>query len=318
MRTILHMENSMRKDPRDLVYSSFVHFAENDLSAHLIAKGFECIAFPLEAPQTRTYRWTEKTVQTWTREKGHVLMENYSKEQLKAARETKVPDPHYFYQQGQGRIKSVQIRETDFKLCDKRNSQGPFVISIDAAQSDTGSYNVAQVWDVGAEPWHLRTQFREQCGFHEFAMATKKLITRWRPGAILVENAANGPALIDTLRQKLPSANFIPIDPNGSKGARLERHRKAIVAGLISIQETERWVDSYVLEFVHHPNRESDQVDATTQLLDWQPEKHKIVAAESFFARPAGVYGSTGRPIRAHGLSFSSRVPGIVRAIRRR
>jgi phage terminase large subunit-like protein len=299
-----------KKKRRGIIVNVQHRLAENDLSAHLIAKGFKCMAFALEATRTVRYRWADET---WTREAGHILLENYSKRELEEARELQVPPYFYFCQQAQGRNTVAAIKETHFNLADRRNSNGPFVISIDAAQGELGSFNVAQVWDVATRPLHLRTQFRAQCGFATFEIAVAKLITRFRPGAVLVENAANGPALISRLRDRFPSANFIPIDPQGSKAERLTRHRKAIVAGAISLQVTESWLDDYTLEFVHHPKQGSDQVDATTQLLDWAPENHQLTASGPFFAGPAGAFGS---PIR-RSYAFSSKTPGIVRGLKR-
>jgi phage terminase large subunit-like protein len=299
-----------KKKRRGIIVNVQHRLAENDLSAHLIAEGFKCIAFALEAPRTKTYRWADET---WTRPAGHVLLENYSKRELEKARELQHPAFFYFYQQAQGRNAVTQIVPTNFRLLDRRRSDGPFVISIDAAQGDTASFNVAQVWDVSTRPLHLRKQFHAQCGFADFENAVKKLISRFRPGAILVEKGANGPALISRLRLRFPYANFVAIEqPHESKAERLARHRTAIAAGAISLQVTEPWLDDFILEFVHHPKLGSDRVDATTQLLDWAPENHQIAPSGPFFAGPVGVYASTMQPIATRNSPFSSKTPGIV------
>jgi phage terminase large subunit-like protein len=303
-----------KKKRRGIIVNVQHRLAENDLSAHLIAEGFMCIAFALEAPRSTTYHWADET---WTRLAGHVLLENYSKRDLEKARELQHPPYFYFYQQAQGRNAVIQIEPTHFALRDRRNSDGPYVLSIDAALGEAGSFNVAQVWDVATRPLHLRKQFRDQCGFAAFEIAVTKLISRFRPGAILVENAANGPALISRLRERFPSANFVEIDPHGSKAGRLARHREAIAAGAISLQATEPWLDDYIFEFVHHPRLGSDQVDGTTQILDWAPENHQIAPSGSLFAGPAGIYGSTMRPIVTKNRPFSSKTPGIVRGLKR-
>ena len=299
------------KKRRGIVLNVQHRLAENDLSAHLVAQGFDHLAFPLEAPRTKTYRRGDKS---WTRNSGHLLMENYSQKELKQARQLRNPPYFYFYQQGVGRDAGIQLKLTDFRLRDRRTNEGPFVISIDAAQGDAGSFNVAQVWDVAAPSFHLRKQFCEQCGPVEFERAVAKLIKRFRPGAILVENAANGPALVAHLTERLPKANFIMINPQGSKTERLARHCKAIAAGAISLQQTELWIDDYISEFLRHPKSGSDQVDATTQLLDWRPQDRRIVPAESFYAGPAGFLYSTMQPIRTDGRIFPSATPGIARA----
>jgi phage terminase large subunit-like protein len=300
-----------KKKKRGIIVNVQHRLAENDLSAHLIANGFKCMAFPLEAPRTKTYRWADET---WTREKGHVLLENFSTRELEKLRELQHPPYFYFYQQAQGLDMETAIKETHFRLLDRRNSSGTFVISIDTAQGDSGSFNVAQVWDVGDHPLHLRTQFREQCSFATFEYAVTKLITKFRPGAVLVENASNGAALISRLLECFPSMNFVPINPHGSKAERLARHRKTIAAGAISLQVNQPWLDDYIFEFVYHPKNGSDQVDATTQLLDWAPQNRRIAPSGPLHAGPAGAYASSLR----HRFAFSSETPGIVRGINRR
>jgi phage terminase large subunit-like protein len=304
-----------KKKRRGIIVNVQHRLAANDLSAHLITEGFKRIAFALEAPRTKTYRWEDET---WTREVGHVLLENYSMEHLEKLRGLQTPPYFYFYQQGLGRSVVNHLKLTDFRLRDRRSSRGPFVISVDAAQTDNGSFNVAQVWDVAALPWHLRTQFRAQCGFFEFEKEVKRLIRRFRPGAILVENAANGPALVSDLRERLPSSNFILIDPQGSKAQRLSRHCKAIAAGEISLQETEiSWLDNYICEFTQFPRLGSDQVDATTQLLDWRPGDHKLVPSATYAAVAVGTLASTMQPIRPTTVAFPSKTPGIALALKR-
>jgi len=300
-----------KKKRRGIIVNVQHRLAENDLSAHLIAEGFKCIAFPLEAPRTKTYRWADET---WTRKKGHVLFENYSERELEKLRELQHPPYFYFYQQAQGWDTETAIKETHFRLLNRRSSSGPVVISIDTAQGDSGSFNVAQVWDVGAHPLHLRDQFREQCSFATFEYAVTKLITNFRPGAVLVENASNGAALISRLLERYPSMNFVPINPQGSKAERLARHRKAIAGGAISLQVKQPWIDVYIRELVGFPKHGSDQVDATTQLLDWEPQNPGLAPSGPLHAGPAGAYASSLR----HRFAFSSETPGIVRGINRR
>jgi len=299
-----------KKKRRGIIVNVQHRLAGNDLSAHLVAAGFKCIAFPLVAPRTKTYCWADET---WTREKGHVLLENISTRELEKLRELQHPPYFYFYQQAQGLDTETAIKETHFRLLNRRNSTGPIVISIDTAQGDSGSFNVAQVWDVGAHPLHLQDQFREQCSFATFEYAVAKLISKFRPGAVLVENASNGAALISRLLETFRSTNFVPINPKGSKAERLARHRKAIAAGAISLQVNKPWHDVYILELVNHPKYGSDQVDATTQLLDWAPQNRGLAPSGPLYAGPASAYASSGR----HVFAFSSKTPGIVRGINR-
>jgi hypothetical protein len=48
-----------KKKRRGIIVNVQHRLAENDLSAHLIAAGFKCIAFPLVAPRTKPYCWAD-------------------------------------------------------------------------------------------------------------------------------------------------------------------------------------------------------------------------------------------------------------------
>jgi hypothetical protein len=62
----------------------------------------------------------------------------------------------------------------------------------------------------------------------------------------------------------------VPVDPDGrSKSARLRVHAETIIAKRIHLPADASWRDDFVTEFVEFPHcKFTDQVDATTQLLD--------------------------------------------------
>ena len=186
--------------------------AQNDLSNHLVSRhGFKCVTFPLIATRRRDYLLD--TGKTWTREVGDLLLDSYSDREIENARRSKKPPFFYFYQQAVGTDKRTPISETAFNLASRRNIEDTHIISVDTAQRDNGSFNVVQVWNVSCKPLHLQEQFRERCGFPALEMAAVKLIAHFRPAAVLIENAANGSALLARLRERFPGANFVPIEP---------------------------------------------------------------------------------------------------------
>jgi phage terminase large subunit-like protein len=267
---------------------------ENDLSGHLIAKGYKVIALPLVAPRDKNYKLDGDEI--WHRKKGAVLLKSYSRNEIEAARKQINPDYFWFFQQGIGRNEAEKIEIEDFKLINTNRDNGPFVISIDAAQREgpAHSYNVIQLWQQVSGTYHLYHQFRQQCSFATMQSAATGLIKRFRPTAILIETAANGGALFSVLRETLSGFNFIPVAPRGSKEERLSRHRDKFKAGLITLQATEPWIVDYLLEFSDFPARGTDQVDGTTQMLDYADANPIWGAPPSreFLGRIA-----TGRPV---------------------
>jgi phage terminase large subunit-like protein len=245
---------------------------ENDLSGHLIKQDYTVVAFPLIAPFNKKYRFSNGEI--WHRKKGDVLTDSYTSNDIRLAKESTTPDFFWFFQQGKGRNEKKQIRIRDFKVHKSKKDDGPFVISIDAAQGDSSghSFHVIQVWQKLPRSYHLFRQFRAQCSYPAFQSAAKSLIKEFRPCAILIETAANGGALYSVLKNELSSFNVIGIPARGTKEERLDRHRKKIRNGAISLQLFEDWIVDYLLEFDDFPRRGTDVVDATTQMLDYADE----------------------------------------------
>jgi predicted phage terminase large subunit-like protein len=119
----------------------------------------------------------------------------------------------------------------------------------------------------------LLDQFREQADFAILRDQVRRFRKRYRPVAILVERAANGHALISDLTRKYPRL-VRPIEPSGrSKSARLLVHVSTILSKGICLPAGAPWRHDFVREFCEFPKGKfTDQVDATTQLLDHAAE----------------------------------------------
>lgn len=85
---------------------------------------------------------------------------------------------------------------------------------------------------------------------------------------VLIEDKANGPAVIDTLKDKVPG--LIPIEPDGSKLARAHAVTSYWEAGNIYLPHPDEapWVKELVAELTIFPaGANDDQVDALTQAV---------------------------------------------------
>lgn len=134
---------------------------------------------------------------------------------------------------------------------------------------DDADYVVGQVWGrKGADRW-LLDQVRRRMGFTDTVAAFRALAERW-PGAArkLVEDKANGPAVIDALRHTVPG--IIPVEPDGSKTARAHAVTALFEAGNVLLPHPDHcpWAADYLAELTAFPAApHDDQVDATTQAL---------------------------------------------------
>lgn len=134
---------------------------------------------------------------------------------------------------------------------------------------DDADFVVGQVWGRKGADRYLLDQVRRRMGFTDTVAAFRALAARW-PGATrrLVENRANGPAVIDALKHAVPG--IIPVEPDGSKTARAHAVTPFFEAGNVLLPHPEHcpWAREYIAELTQFPAApHDDQVDATTQAL---------------------------------------------------
>lgn len=142
--------------------------------------------------------------------------------------------------------------------------------------TNTSDFVVGQVWGRKGADCYLIDQKRGRMSFTETVDAFLEQANTY-PKALrkLVEDKANGPAVIDVLKHAVQG--IIPIEPDGSKIARAYAVTPMFEAGNIYLPAPEiaPWVNDYTLELLQFPIvAHDDQVDATTQALrDLQQHK---------------------------------------------
>lgn len=142
-------------------------------------------------------------------------------------------------------------------------------ISVDATfqETNSGSYVSMQVWGEHGSDCYLLDQVRERMDFAATLNALMGLIAKW-PGAVAkwIERKANGAAIISMLRKEV--RGLIPVEPQGSKEARLQAASPLFEAGNVWLPKHAPWLGEYVTELTRFPNaKNDDQVDATSQAL---------------------------------------------------
>lgn len=136
----------------------------------------------------------------------------------------------------------------------------------DAASSD---FVVGQVWlRRGVHAW-LLDQVRGRWSFTETCLQVKTLTARW-PQAVakLVEDKANGPAVMNALRATV--GGLIPVEPEGSKYARAAAVSPLVEARnvLLPAPAIAPWVGDLIEEAAAFPaGAHDDQVDGLSQAL---------------------------------------------------
>ena len=85
--------------------------------------------------------------------------------------------------------------------------------------------------------------------------------------AVLVEDKANGSAIIQVLQREM---YCIPVNPMGGKVARVNAVSPAIESGHVFVPESAPWLEAYLDQWSAFPaGAHDDMVDSSTQAMAW-------------------------------------------------
>ena len=155
---------------------------------------------------------------------------------------------------------------------DKTIMFGSELISVDAAfkSADTNDFVAIQVWGKRKDDFYLRASFNKHLDFPQTVQMLRSVKAMY-PNArvILIEDKANGPAIVSTLQHD-PDMFVIPVNPSGGKVARVNAVSAAIESGHVYLPDPAKapWVMSFIDQFTSFPNAaHDDMVDAASQAL---------------------------------------------------
>ena len=284
--------------------------AEDDLSAHIMRRGgFGHLALPMFAPTKMHVELLGKTLHL---EKGEALRPNdFPPDHIEKLIRHHRGAPFWLYHQ-QGLAPpddDMRLAISDFpishaRLGDIRATGAPIVLSVDPAQStNSGSQNVIHAYLVNGDQFLLLRAFAEKCSFKRLLNKIKYFVNALGAAAIIIENTARGPDLIENL-----SGGSIPvlaINPRGTKSDRLRECTPIIKAKRISMLSNQGNEDA-IGEIVAYPNGPNDDhVDALTNLLVGIP---RLNLRPRTYEPPTR---SLGIAIATHRDAPRSSVPGI-------
>ena len=166
------------------------------------------------------------------------------------------------------------------------------VISVDASfnakqGSDFVSIHVWGRW--GWLEYHVLDEVHGRMTFTETRQKLKDLAKKWPRAVVLVEEKANGSALIDDLRTQIPTVvGFLP-DPYGSKKARAQLATPKWESGMVKLPADAPWVSDYVEEHAAFPlGAHDDRVDDGTQVMLWWDERRNAGRGSAALNRGVG------------------------------
>lgn len=134
---------------------------------------------------------------------------------------------------------------------------------------DDTDYVVGQVWGKKGADCYLLDQIRARLDFPATVAAVRSLTARWpQATAKLVEDTANGPAIIATLKREIEG--LIPVNPSGGKVSRANAVAPLVESGNVYLPAATvfPWAGDFLERCTKFPRvTYDDEIDAMTQAL---------------------------------------------------
>lgn len=147
------------------------------------------------------------------------------------------------------------------------------VISVDCAFKglSNSDYVALQAWGIKGANKYLLHRVREQIGFAATVAAVRAMKAKFPQAiAVLIEDKANGPAVIETLKNEI--AGVVPVEPFGGKLARANAAQPEQEAGNLFLPDPS--IEPRIEDFLHEAStfpggKHDDEIDAMTQFVNW-------------------------------------------------
>lgn len=147
---------------------------------------------------------------------------------------------------------------------------GTQVISVDAAfkGDERNDFVAITVWGKAGNDYYLLDCLNRHLDFPGTLRAIRAMAqVHPQARAVLIEDKANGSAVIQTLQKEL---FCIPVTPKGGKVARVHAVSPAIEAGHVYVPEGLPWAEEFLDQWTAFPTgKHDDMVDSASQALSW-------------------------------------------------
>ena len=165
-----------------------------------------------------------------------------------------------------------------------------WVMSVDASFKDEeqSDFVAIQVWGKNGADIYLIDAVKKHLSFPDTIVEIRRLRAMYPEcTTTLIEDRANGSAIIRMLRYEM--TGIIPVQPIGSKMARVQAILGAIESGNVHLPKHKRFTGDFVEECSAFPNSaHDDQVDAMSQALNrliYQRGQGAVKRKENYFEK---------------------------------
>ena len=244
----------------------------NDLSGHLLAKGgWEHLCIPAVAETKTIIDFGRIQV---TREPGDIL--HPARESTDAIERQKVAMGSYAfagqYQQRPAPAEGGIFKAGWFKRYDRKQDDYAQIVQSWDTAIKAGQLNdpsVCTTWGVRKDGYDLLQVLVKRLEYPDLKRTVVKQAEDFGPDAILIEDKASGQQLLQDLKRDT-TLPLIGILPKQDKITRASGVSALVEAGKVALPTQAAWLTDYEMELMTFPNASNDdQVDSTTQFLDW-------------------------------------------------
>lgn len=246
---------------------------ENDLTGHILEEelGYEHLCLPAEAPE-RTIVTFPVSGKEIIREEGDILNpKRYSQDTLDDLKKSmgSMQYAGQFQQRPAPAEGAIFKREWLGQTYRKGPHQNMLIQSWDMSFTKSeGSAKVAGfVMGRSGGDIYIHDLVNDKMAFTESVSAVRRLTAKWpKARGKVIENKANGPALVDLLKKEIPG--MVEFNPRGSKEERAISVTPYFEAGNIYFPDPKAhpWVHDLIEELVTFPRgKYKDAVDALVQ-----------------------------------------------------
>jgi predicted phage terminase large subunit-like protein len=140
--------------------------------------------------------------------------------------------------------------------------------------SKANSFVAGHVWGQKGSSLYLVARVCEHLSFTRSVEAVKRMTQRYpQAHAKLIEDKANGPAIIDALKSSI--GGIIAVSPRGSKEARAAAITPYWQAGNVELPAPllDPDISTFTKALLKFPNGSTDEIDAMSQALDYMGAK---------------------------------------------
>jgi len=269
---------------------------ENDLVGHVHEQErWNDVIFSAIAEQDETYLIeTPYRKITYTRRTGEALHpERESLTTLAGIRKT-VGEYHFAcqYQQSPVPLGGGMVKKEWLLFYEPEQLPKEFeyiVQSWDTANkaSELSDYSVCITCGVRDKKIYVLNVFRKRLNYPDLKRAVQEQLKTYKPSTILVEDMASGVPLIQELVNEGTYA-VKKYSPEGDKEMRMNVQTAIIENGFFYLPKHAHWLAEYIHELMTFPkSKYKDQVDATSQVLDYIKKDSEVPALIRYYQQLA-------------------------------